>query len=518
MRWAAITGALVATAAAATAIGMLAVLGGLAPEGRTAPADQPGSWNGDPRPLGSPDPDPDPAPRSEADHAPDAARPAAPAGPEPRSEADHMSDAARPAAPAWNMTTTPGIVEVLDITFNERSSKRDAPKRVLILDSPTRLSFSFDNQSRVYHHYLLDAWHASRGLAELNRGGAAEGPAGPPAREDGAPGARPQGGTAERMRADAPPRDSKAAASLAEDAHGRRASLDRLYAEALGAINGHRTSMGRDPVQLSGNAAAQMHAQDVLGQLRISHYMSNGEKPYMTYSMAGGAGYVAQNVAFGGYDRPGQCGGHVQCARIDPSASIRGHHNGMMFDDAHADWGHRDNILDPRHTHVSIGVAYTDYTLAFVQNFEARHMAGPGAAGEPANPISLDGSGRITVAGSMDAGLDVHSIGVHHDPMPSAATYWAHADDMSYGLGRPVAHVYEPHPRGYVSTGVDVIMADRWDVSGGSVLVRFDAPEAMSRNGAHTFYVWLEDGAGEPFIGSSRTFMVGDPADPGAGG
>ena len=34
--------------------------------------------------------------------------------------------------------------------------------------------------------------------------------------------------------------------------------------------------------------------------VRKPHYMSNGEKPYMTYSMTGGTGYVAQNVAFGG--------------------------------------------------------------------------------------------------------------------------------------------------------------------------------------------------------------------------
>ena len=59
-------------------------------------------------------------------------------------------------------------------------------------------------------------------------------------------------------------------------------------------------------------------------------------------------------------------------------------------------------------------------------------------------------------------------------------------------------------------------MADRWSVSGGSVLIEFDAPAAMAENGAYTFYVWLTDGARAPFVGSARTFLVGDPADSGA--
>ncbi len=503
MRGGAIAGALVVAAV----VGILVMPGSLEIfEDLISSGDPLESLRGDPHPSSETPPD-------SGDDAP----PRAPDGSsgDPRSAIDLLSDTVWPASPLdsdWNMSSSPGSFEVQLARFKGQGGRPDVLKRVLILDSPTELSFSFGDQSRTHSHFLLDTWYENRGLAELDKRDTAQGFGGTSLAANTS---RPQhlaDGKIWHTRADVPPRDSDLVESLVEAAYDRSASLDRLYNVALDAINDHRTAMGREPVQLSDNTAAQMHAQDVLEQLAISHYMSNGEKPYMTYSMTGGAGYVAQNVAFGGYDRPWQCGGYVICTKIDPATDILAHHNGMMFDDAHADWGHRDNILDPYHTHVSLGVAYTDYTLVFVQNFETRRIEGVGPTGGPANPVSLDGAGRITVAGSMDAGLGVHSIDVYYDPLPSTRTYRMHANDMSYGLGDPIAYVYEPHPYGYISMGKTIIMADRWNTSGGTVLIEFDAPAGMSKNGAYTFYVWLTDGIRPPFTGTSKTFLVGDPA------
>ena len=433
---------------------------------------------------------------------------------EPRRVIDLLSDTSwsAPLDSDWNVSSSPGSFEAQLVRFDGQGSQPDVLKRVLSLDSPTELSFRFGNQSRVYSHFLLDSWYENRGLVELDKRGTAQSPGGPSLAGNTSRPPQP-GGKIQYMRADAPPRDSDLVESLVEAADGRFVSLDRLYDVALDAINDHRTAMGRTPVQLSDNVAAQIHAQDVLEQMAISHYLSNGEKPYMTYSMTGGTGYVAQNVAFGGYDRPWECGGYVTCTKINPTTDILDHHNGMMFDDAHANWGHRDNILDPYHTHVSIGVAYTDYTLVFVQNFETRRIEGAGPAGRPVNPISLDSAGRITVEGSMDAGLGVHSIDIYYDPLPSARTYGMHASDMSYSLGAPVAYIYKPHPYGYISMGETIIMADRWATSAGSVLIESDAPADMSKNGAYTLSVWLTDGVRAPFIGSAKTFLVGNPVD-----
>lgn len=490
-------------------------------EGIVPPVDPPGSPQVDRHQGAEPPPD-ESSPRSSeppggakedgagAQAPPDESSPS-----EPRRVIDLLPDTAwtSPLDSDWNMSSSPGSFEAQLVRLDGQGSRPDVLKRVLSFDSPTELSFSFDNQSRAYSHFLLDTWYENRGLAELDKRSMTQSSGGPSLAGNTSRPSQP-GGKIQYTRADAPHHNSDVAESLAEAAYGRSVSLDRLYNVALDAINGHRTAMGRAPVQLSDNVAAQIHAQDVLEQLTMSHYMSNGEKPYMTYSMSGGVGHVAQNVAFNGYDRPWQCNGYVICAKTNPTADILDHHNGMMFDDAHVNWGHRDNILDPHHTHVSIGVAYTDYTLAFVQNFETRRIEGVGPAGGPANPISLDSAGQITVAGSMDAGLDVHSIGVYYDPLPSTRTYRMHVNDMSYGLGEPIAYIYEPHPRGYISTDETIIIvADRWETSAGSVLIEFRPPAYMSKNGAYTFTVFLTDGTRESFIGSSMTFMVGNPVD-----
>jgi len=41
----------------------------------------------------------------------------------------------------------------------------------------------------------------------------------------------------------------------------------------------------------------------------------------------------------------------------------------MVYDDADYDWGNRDNILYEEYTEVSIGVAYDENKLYFVQDF-----------------------------------------------------------------------------------------------------------------------------------------------------
>ena len=515
-------GATAGVLVAAAVVVVLFVPGGLdVLEGVSPSVDSPGLPQGD-RHLDAESPPDGSSPASEPpggarEDGADAQAPpdgSSPAPSEQRRVIDLLPDMAwtAPLDPNWNMSTSLGSFEAQLVRLEGQGARPDVLKRVLSFDSPTELSFSLDNQSHVYSHFLLDTWYKNRGLAELDKRSIAQISGGPSLAGNTSRPPQP-GGKIQYTRADAPPRNSDVVESLVEAAYGRSVSLDQLYNVALDAINGHRTAMGRAPVQLSDNVAAQIHAQDVLEQLTISHYMSNGEKPYMTYSMTGGAGRVAQNVAFGGYDRPGQCDGYAICAKTNPATDILDHHNGMMFDDAHANWGHRDNILDPYHTHVSIGVAYTDYTLAFVQNFETRRIEGVGPTGGPANPISLDSAGQITVAGSMDAGLDVYAIDVYYDPLPSTRTYGIHVNDMSYGLGEPIAHIYEPHPRGYISTGRTIIMADRWDTSAGSVLIEFGAPAHMSKNGAYTFGVWLTDGVREPFIGSSKTFMVGNPVD-----
>ena len=63
----------------------------------------------------------------------------------------------------------------------------------------------------------------------------------------------------------------------------------------------------------------------------------------------------------------------------------------MMYDDAHAAWGHRDNILRESHRAVNIGIAFNGRLFTLVQHFE-------GGAVEASTPPSLSRDGTLSFA------------------------------------------------------------------------------------------------------------------------
>jgi uncharacterized protein YkwD len=154
---------------------------------------------------------------------------------------------------------------------------------------------------------------------------------------------------------------------------------EQLVQYALSKINKDRQDYHLPPVQLSDNMAAQFHAADVYANKYISHWVSDGDKPYMTYSRYGGRGDVGQNVAVSGdLEFWSSCmSAPILCEKIDPYDEIEAHEYGMMYDDLECcENGHRDNILDPHHTHVSIGTTYDDYFFVMVQNLRTNMSLG----------------------------------------------------------------------------------------------------------------------------------------------
>lgn len=136
---------------------------------------------------------------------------------------------------------------------------------------------------------------------------------------------------------------------------------------ALKEVNEDRKKHGVIPVSLGNNSAAQNHAGDLLQVNYFSHWNSNGVKPYVTYTLHGGKGYVAENIANTFSECP-----TLNCipAIFDPYKEIERLHYGMMYDDAASNWGHRDTIIDPNHNYVNFGIAFDNDNFYFVQHFE----------------------------------------------------------------------------------------------------------------------------------------------------
>jgi uncharacterized protein YkwD len=265
---------------------------------------------------------------------------------------------------------------------------------------------------------------------------------------------------------------------------------EELVQHALDLINKDRTDFGLLPVKLSSNQAAQTHAENVFRTKQISHWNTEGEKPYMTYTQYGGKGSVQQNVAIAGFsaEEYKQCVTNilVDCEKIELLPTIEDLQFEMMYNDKECcNDGHRNNILDPRHTHVSIGIVYDHYYLAFVQNFENNYGLN----------VDMKNS-EIKISGTLlDGELD--HIGIYYDEMPTQEVYEQNKHLLSYSTGELVAMVVKPLPPGYYYEslqGYNLIEANRWSVQDDSVNVMFDLADAVDKDGAYTLFTMVKDG------------------------
>lgn len=279
---------------------------------------------------------------------------------------------------------------------------------------------------------------------------------------------------------------------------------EELVQHVLNRINKDRADFGLLPVELSSNQAAQIHAEDVFGTRQISHWMTNGEKPYMTYTQYDGEGSVQQNVAIAGFspEQYDQCVTNVlvKCEEIEPLSTIDQLQYEMMYNDKECcNDGHKNNILNPRHTHVSIGIVYDQYYLALVQNFENNYGL----------DVDVEDSSEIEISGTLLEGQLDH-IAIYYDEMPTRAAYEQNKDLLSYSAGELVAVIVKPLPPGYYYEsleGYDIIEADRWIEQSDSVNIGFDLADAVEEDGAYTLFALVKDGE-EVFDATSYSVFV----------
>jgi uncharacterized protein YkwD len=284
---------------------------------------------------------------------------------------------------------------------------------------------------------------------------------------------------------------------------------EELVQHVLNRINKDRADFGLLPVELSSNQAAQIHAEDVFGTRQISHWMTNGEKPYMTYTQYDGEGSVQQNVAIAGFspEQYEQCVTNmlVKCEEVEPLSTIDQLQYEMMYNDKECcNDGHKDNILNPRHTHVSIGIVYDQYYLALVQNFENNYGL----------DVDVEDS-DIEISGTLLEGQLDH-IAIYYDEMPTRAAYEQNKNLLSYSAGELVAVIVKPLPPGYYYEsleGYDIIEADRWIEQSDSVNIGFDLADSVEEDGAYTLFAMAKDGEEMFDVTSYSVFVNSEESD-----
>ena len=257
-------------------------------------------------------------------------------------------------------------------------------------------------------------------------------------------------------------------------------------------INDERMDAGLNPVALGNNAAAQLHAEASLQNCFSSHWGVDGLTPYMRYSLAGGYQPNGENTSGLGY-----CIKASDGYRPNSSAKqeIREAMQGLMESP-----GHRDNILEPWHRKINIGLAWDRYNFKIIQHFEGDHV-------EYAELPFID-DGVLRISGTVKNGAQFDNslfsgVQVYYDPSPQTLsrgqvgrTYCYDNGLLAVALRQPVTGgwYYEEHE--FNQTYLPC--PDPYDVSP-------NARAARSPNEAHS--IWLS-AYGESLARQPKTITV----------
>ena len=264
-----------------------------------------------------------------------------------------------------------------------------------------------------------------------------------------------------------------------------------LASYALGLINADRAANGSSPVALSYNQAAQQHADSMLYFGYFSHFDVQGLKPYMRYTMLGGTGADAENVAYLAYS----AAHYTSTASVEQAIQFLEH--SMVYNDATCcNNGHRYNILNPLHNYVSIGIAYNSTHVFFDEEFENDYInLGISTTGPTtANPY------YVTMRGTPIAGTPkAESIYIGFDATPTAETR-TQLDNAphDYGPGTLLGGVLPPSGFfggcGQFTTGTTVC-ADNWTFNQSTVYITFSLEPFIKNNGPGVYTIYLITGS-----------------------
>ena len=284
-------------------------------------------------------------------------------------------------------------------------------------------------------------------------------------------------------------------------------NLDTLRNLALRLINRDRAAHGLPPVVLGTNPAAQLHAEDMLAHDYFGHWWADGRKPYMVYTQTNGTSYASENAATSGWtDREWDVAGCgsllVRCIVPDLAESIADHQRSMMYDDAHADWGHRDNILGSSHRAVNIGIASNGRRMTFIQHFE-------GGAVEAHGPPVLNANGVLSFSlTKLEARVAIGGVvSISYDPPPTPKSPKQIDALDSYCVGggftpnwpdSDAVTILEPPGAGYHYSNLDSneVVASNWTETTDAFSFAANVGRLMQRPGVYTVIIWRDNSGG----------------------
>jgi uncharacterized protein YkwD len=260
-----------------------------------------------------------------------------------------------------------------------------------------------------------------------------------------------------------------------------------LQAYALKLINDDRANSSVGPVNLSSNQAGQQHADSMLTYGFFSHYDTQGYKPYMRYSLLGGRGADAENVAY--IQDPSA---HFSTSSVENAIKTLEH--AMIYNDsACCNNGHRDNILGTLHNKVSIGIAYDTAHVYFDEEFENDYITLSFFVSST-NQVTMTG---VPLQSSVTGKSNSIYIAFDSTPQPQTPAQLNNGPN-EYGPGTLIGGVLPPCNsllnacRQFNGISVN---ADTWKFSSTQVDVSFSLQEFIRAYGSGVYTVYLITGS-----------------------
>ena len=201
------------------------------------------------------------------------------------------------------------------------------------------------------------------------------------------------------------------------------------YARTL--INQARTDAGVNELTLDDNTAAQSHAESSRNACTRGHWGVDGMKPYMRYTLAGGEQYSSENVFAIDFCPEDLDNYDLESPREQIDFAMDRFLNSP---------GHRQNILDPHHRKVGIGLTYRAATIWFVQLFVGDYVEYETKPTIASGMLSLSGQTKNGAHVSSDTG----TIAIYYDPPLEPLTRGQLSRTYCYSNGVAIAGIRPP--------------------------------------------------------------------------
>ena len=205
----------------------------------------------------------------------------------------------------------------------------------------------------------------------------------------------------------------------------------------LDLINEERRKAEVPEVSLGDNNAAQIHAENSIRDCVSSHWGKDGLGPPMRHSLAGDYQSNRENVSGSDY-----CITDEERSRYRAIQSVQNKLRQIMNGYMNST-GHKNNILDPWHRKVNLGLAWDTHQMWNVQHFEGDYT-------DCSVPPTIEGTTlRVTCTAKEVFPSNLFAQQIFYDSPPHALTRGQLARVYGYSSGDKVALLREYAGQGY---------------------------------------------------------------------